>query len=185
MPDAAYWESLFDVPLILSRMKVDRSTGDLAEIGCGHGTFTIPAASLIRGTVYAIDIDPQMTEATGGRTAKAGLHNVQTVLRDIASEGTGLADRSVGYVMLFNILHHEDPVGLLREAHRILKPGGIAGCIHWNFDPSTPRGPAMEIRPRPEQMRRWIEDSGFVVQGERIELPPYHYGWIGEAPPGA
>ena len=39
--------------------------------------------------------------------------------------GTGLADAAVGYAMLFNILHIEDPVGLLQEARRVLAPGGL------------------------------------------------------------
>jgi ubiquinone/menaquinone biosynthesis C-methylase UbiE len=53
----------------------------------------------------------------------------------------------VDYAMLFNILHAEQPERLLREARRILAPHGLLGIIHWNYDPSTPRGPSMEIRP--------------------------------------
>lgn len=181
MPDAHYWESLFDVPLILSRMQVNGGTGDVGEVGCGYGTFTIAAARLIRGRILAIDIDPQMTEAVANRARAEGLRNVETIVRDIADEGTGLLEHSVDYVMLFNILHHENPGQLLAEARRILKPGGLVGCIHWNYDTPTPRGPSLEIRPRPEQMQQWILESGFALRGSRIDLPPYHYGWIGES----
>ncbi len=180
MPEAGYWESLFDVPLILCRMQVEWA-GDVAEVGCGYGTFTIAAARSIRGRVFAIDIDPQMTEAVAGRATAEGLLNVEIMLRDIADEGTGLTEGSVDYVMLFNILHHDRPEQLLAEARRILKPGGIVGCIHWNYDTQTPRGPALEIRPRPEQIRQWILESGFAVRGGQIDLPPYHYGWLGQA----
>jgi hypothetical protein len=34
MPDERYWESLFDVPLILSRLGVGKFN-DVAELGCG------------------------------------------------------------------------------------------------------------------------------------------------------
>jgi hypothetical protein len=43
------------------------------------------------------------------------------------------------------------PEGLLREAYRILSHGGRLGIMHWNYDPATPRGPSMDIRPGPEQ----------------------------------
>ena len=86
---------------------------------------------------------------------------------------------SVDYVMLFNILHHADPIALLVEAHRILRAGGKAGVIHWNYDPQTPRGPGMDIRPKPFDMRKWILQAGFQLSEDRfIDLPPYHYGFV-------
>lgn len=48
--------------------------------------------------------------------------------------------------------------------------------MYWNFDPATPRGPSMGIRPRPEQCAAWAESAWFVVLQERVDLPPYHYG---------
>ena len=47
--------------------------------------------------------------------------NVILEHRDILSQTTGLADKSVDYVMLFNILHHESPNDFLNEAYRMLK----------------------------------------------------------------
>jgi hypothetical protein len=48
MPDEAWWESLFDVPLILDRLGIHPQIGDAVEPGCGYGTFTIPVAPRIR-----------------------------------------------------------------------------------------------------------------------------------------
>ena len=58
-------------------------------------------------------------------------------------------DASVDHAMLFNILHVEEPVGLLCEAMRVLVPGGKAGIIHWRTDLETPRGPSMADPPMP------------------------------------
>ena len=119
--------------------------------------FTVPAARAVAGTVYALDIDPQMVAATAARAAQAGLANVVVEQRDFVADGCGRPAGSCGYAMLFNILHVEDPVGLLREALRALAPGGRAGAIHWKHDPGTPRGPSLAIRPRPDQCRAWGE----------------------------
>lgn len=79
--------------------------------------------------------------------------------------------------MLFNILHAEKPGVLLQEALRILAPAGVLGIVHWSYDPTTPRGPLMEIRPRPGQSREWAEQCGFhLLPPGVVQLPPYHCG---------
>lgn len=133
----------------------------MVEFGCGYGTFTIPAASHIEGRLFALDIEPEMIAVTCQKATQAGLRNVVARVRDFVSEGTGLPDGVAGYAVLFNILHIECPVALLREAFRVLKPGGIAGIIHWRNDVDTPRGPSRDIRPTPEQCRAWGEQAGF------------------------
>ncbi len=179
MPEADYWETLFDIPLILDALGVNNSVSNAVEFGCGHGTFAVPAAHRIVGRLYALDLEPDMIEATRRRAEREGVTNLELIQRDFIGQGTGLTDESVDYAMLFNILHAEEPLILLREARRILRPGGHVGVIHWNYDPATPRGPSMDIRPRPEDCRQWVEDAGFVVEQPYINLPPHHYGILG------
>jgi len=118
-----------------------------------------------------------MISATRLKAKANGLHNIHIECRDFVEFGTGLPDKYADYALLFNILHAEYPEDLLKEAYRILRPGGHVAIIHWNYDPSTPRGPSMDIRPRPEQCKYWAESVGFQssVSGH-IDLPPYHYG---------
>lgn len=179
MPDEELWSSFFTPETALAELGLSAACRDVADFGCGYGTFTIPAARIVRGTVHALDIDANMVADTAAKAAAAGLSNVRTHARDFVADGTGLPDAGVDYVMLFNILHCEKPDILLREAWRILSDGGRLGIMHWNHDPATPRGPSMDIRPRPDQCRRWAEQAGFRLHGpERIDLPPWHYGLV-------
>lgn len=177
MPERDMWENFFDSAKILATLGISGQTGDVAEFGCGYGTFTIPAARIIRGKIYALDLEPDMIRITGEEAKGNGLSNVQTILRDFMAEGSGLPDGSVDYVMLFNILHLEKPMALINEAKRILRGDGKLGIIHWNYDPKTPRGPSMDIRPRPEDCIKWAESAGFSTVA-RYDLKPHHYGIV-------
>lgn len=178
MPEEAYWETLFNVPLILDRLGVDARMGDVLEFGCGYGTFTIPVAQRVSGTVTTFDIDAALVERTRQRAAAAGAYNVLYVVRDVFANGFGGAEGSQDACLLFNILHCEEPLNLLAEAARVVRPGGAVLVIHWRYDPATPRGPSMEIRPRPEQIIEWAERIGLLeAEGPTMDLPPWHYGF--------
>jgi SAM-dependent methyltransferase len=182
MPEEKLWESFFDAPRILGQLSFTDPNADVVEFGCGYGTFTTAAARLTTGIVFALDIEPEMLAATTAKAQSLNLTNIRVAQRDFVSNGTGLPDESVSYAMLFNILHLENPVGLLREAHRVLRPGGKVAVIHWIYDNATPRGPDLSIRPRPEQCQAWIQQAGFELLIPIVALPPYHYGLVGSKP---
>ena len=183
MPDEEMWTGFFDPAKVLAMFGLDHGVQDLVEFGCGYGTFTLAAAGIAAGTVHALDIESEMVDAVRQKCEEAGISNVRAEVRDFVSEGTGLADNSMDAALLFNILHHEEPVALMKEALRVLKPNGTLAVIHWNYDPATPRGPAMEIRPRPEQCIDWGKEAGFRFNEQnRYDLPPYHYGLLFRKP---
>src|SRR3990172_6797947 len=180
MPDQEMWDQFFDPDIIFDDLGIQGLIGNIVDLGCGYGTFTIPAARKNKGTIYALDIEAEMIQTVQRTASEAGLGNVFAIQRDFMAEGTGLLDDSCVYVILFNILHADEPVKILSEARRILAPGGKEGVIHWNYDSTTPRGPSMEIRPRPEQCQQWIKTAGFELVKPFIDFPPYHYGILGQ-----
>lgn len=185
MPDEAYWASFFDHETILDRLLVTRDgCYNVVEFGCGYGTFSLPAAKRTRGTVTALDIDPVMVESVAERAKADGLLNLRTELRDFVEHGTGVPDSSQGHAMVFNLLHIENPLALLQEAYRTLRPGAILSVIHWRCDIEMPRGPPLAIRPKPEQCASWLSETGFdsVVHVDLGASAPYHYGLLAQRP---
>ena len=161
MPEEKMWKKFFNPDNVLKTLGIDNSIINMADFGCGYGIFTIPAAKIIRGKIYAIDIEPEMIKVTQTKARKNKLNNVETMLRDVMAEGSGLRNESVDYAMLFNVLYTtEQPKRLLKEAYRILKPG-----------------PPMDMRPKPEQCIEWGKSSGFELQ-KKYDLKPYHYGMV-------
>lgn len=177
MPEEKYWESLLDVPLVLDALGITSHWRDVAEMGCGFGTFSISIAERISGDLFAFDIDPLMVARTRERATGAGVSNVVVRERDVMEDGFGLPDGSVDAVLLFNILHCEFAERLLLHATRVVRTGGQVLVIHWQHDPRTPRGPDLSIRPTPEQVLEWAMATGELRAAEgAIELPPWHYG---------
>jgi ubiquinone/menaquinone biosynthesis C-methylase UbiE len=176
MPEEKIWEQFFDVNKILDELEINKEVENLADLGFGYGTFTIPASKRIKGNIYAFDIEADLTEKLTARLKTNKIENVLPFNKDFITHGTGLQNEEVNYVMLFNILHAEKSNLILDEAFRILKKNGKIGVIHWNYDSSTPRGPSMLIRPKPEELKKIIIDAGFSIVKYNINLPPYHYG---------
>ena len=173
MPEQALWESLFDVPLILDRFGL---AGDIAELGCGYGTFTVPLARRTSGSVHAIDIDSRMVETVCSRAAAEGLTNIQARQRDITVEKLDL-EACCDACLLFNILHGEAPVALMRTGRRVLRRGGTLAVIHWRSDVVTPRGPPEEIRPTAATLIEWAATAGALeLLDAPFLLPPWHFG---------
>ena len=177
MPDEALWDTLFNAGLILDRLEIDDRLRNVVELGCGYGTFTIPVARRILGVLTTCDVEETMLERTRQRVAEAGLSNVVFALRDVLADGFGVESGSQDASLLFNILHTEEPVRLLTETARVVRSGGLVLVIHWRYDPATPRGPNMDIRPRPEQIVEWARQTKLLeAEGAGIDLPPWHFG---------
>ncbi len=181
MPDEAYWASFFRPEIAIHRLlPEDARNGNVVEFGCGYGTFTLPTARHVTGIVTALDIEPAMTEHVAQKAVEAQLSNAHTVLRDFVADGTGLKSGSQHHAMIFNLLHLDEPVALLREALRVLTNGGSLSVMHWRSDIPTPRGPSLSIRPTPEQCRVWMAKAGFQ-RIEAVDLQdccPYHFGLV-------
>ncbi|MEW5822274.1 MAG: methyltransferase domain-containing protein [Cyanobacteriota bacterium] len=180
MPQESLWESYFDVFQTIEKMNISQDTRTLIDIGCGYGTFLLPIASYINGVAVGIDIDTEMIKICTEKAALRGITNIDLIQGDITNKtvlkAIGKYKQKIDYISLFNILHCEEPVDLLKTIYDILNIAGRIGIIHWNYT-KTPRGPSMEIRPKPEDIIKWAIKAGFDFE-EQVDLPPYHYGLV-------
>jgi SAM-dependent methyltransferase len=176
MPEEQVWKDFFCPEELIELLLKGENYFDVAEFGSGYGTFTLPLARRVHGTVTAIDLDSHLVDLVQRRAVQEDLR-VQAILRDLVQNGSGLPSSSQSAVLLFNILHHEDPNSLLREAKRILRPGGLVAVLHWRSDLPTPRGPPLSIRPTPQDCVEWLETSGFEeIKPLNIEeICPFHF----------
>jgi len=108
------------------------------------------------------------------------LLNVRAEIQDFVSQGSGLDSGTQSHAMIFNLLHLEQPLALLREARRTLHDGGTVAVMHWRSDILTPRGPSLDIRPHPEQCHAWLCAAGFSdIRKNNVKAScPYHYALL-------
>ncbi|CAM3173845.1 class I SAM-dependent methyltransferase [Sporolactobacillus spathodeae] len=181
MPDEQLWTTFYSPEQILAQLDVNQNVHSLVDLGCGYGTFLLPAARLIRGMAIGIDIEPLMIERCKQKAQAQHLKNITLLCVDISTSSTKILDDykgTINYITLFNILHCEQPIPLLKNAYKLLNNKGKVGVIHWKQE-KTPRGPSMAIRPTPETICAWAERVGLHFV-KYIELPPYHFGLLFE-----
>ena len=133
--------------------------GDVVlDFGCGPGFNVLPAAEIVgeQGLVIALDIHQRALEIVRRKVAARGLANVQTVL---SARDTGLEDHSVDRCLLYNALPMiADRAGVIREIHRVLRPGGTLALKSGRGSKLVSRGPLSE-----DETTRLLRDNGPLV----------------------
>lgn len=181
MPQKDYWNSFFDNKKLIDRLFSNKIMNEnITELGSGYGTFTIAASSYTTKNIYALDIEDDLIKALEDEAINLDIKNIICKKIDFLEKGTSLDDNSQGHVMIYNLLHLENPEKLLNEAFRILKNDGVISIIHWRSDIKTPRGPSLDIRPKPKDCEEWLRKIGYkdIRHIDLQDIAPYHYGVI-------
>jgi predicted methyltransferase len=147
----------------------------VADLGAGGGWFTVRLARRAigpKGKVYAEDIQPQMIESIQRRSIRERLRNVETVL------GTAVDPKlpagSLDAVLIVDAYHEmEQPVALLKNVVKALKPGGVIGIVNFKKDGGGP-GPDMEERVDAEKVIADARAAGLELR-KRENFLRYEY----------
>ena len=155
----------------------------VADLGAGGGWFTVRLARRVRpnGVVYAEDVQSQMIDAITRRMKREELDKlVQTVLG--TQVDTGLPAGSLDAALMVDAYHEfEQPVMLLRNLARAMKPSGLIGIVNYKKDGGGP-GPLMEQRVDPEKVIADAKAAGLELR-KRETFLRYQYMLIFGIPP--
>lgn len=144
----------------------------LVDLGTGTGRILEIFADRSRRAV-GVDVNRDMLAYARARLEAAGLDNCQVRQGDLFS--LSFADGEVDAVVLHQVLHYlDDPAGALREAARILAPGGKLLVVDFaphelEFLRETHAHRRLGIEP--EQVADWIASSGLQL-GLHRDLKP-------------
>ncbi|MBI2451161.1 MAG: methyltransferase domain-containing protein [Parcubacteria group bacterium] len=149
----------------------------IADFGSGAGDFALFFAKRIlpEGRVYAIDVQSSAIESVKSRAKLESIFNIEPLLRNLeAPGGSKLPDDFVDLVFIANILFQApDKAVILKEARRILKPGGKVMIIEWKPE-AAGLGPPKNFRIFPETISALAKNEGLSPAKEFDFIT--HYG---------
>jgi FkbM family methyltransferase len=104
----------------------------VADIGAGTGYHSWRIAQIVgaQGTVYAVDIQPEMLQLLEKNMASRGIGNVKPVLGEVAD--AKLPAAQIDLAMMVDVYHEfEYPFEMLESIVRALKPGGRVAFVEF------------------------------------------------------
>ncbi|HCF58468.1 MAG TPA: SAM-dependent methyltransferase [Myxococcales bacterium] len=146
----------------------------VAEIGAGPGYFSLRLAKAVgpRGTVFAVEVEPQIIGVLRERIVAAEARNVVPVLG--LDDDPLLPPKSCDLVLMVNALHHvEERRAYLKRLARSLKPEGRLVVVDFHKR-DTPVGPGLGHRLAREEAVRDARAARFELASES-ELLEYQY----------
>lgn len=130
----------------------------VVEIGPGKGSYTKAVAKRIlpNGKVYAVDISEKVIENLKKRIKKEGFINIIPQIEN--AYNFSFADQSVDRIFAIACLPEiPEPVTVLKECRRILKPDGLISLCELFLDPDYPRR---------KTEKRWASEAGLELKQE-------------------
>ncbi len=104
---------------------------EVADVGCGPGAVSIALAEAVgpRGTVYAVDRDPQALGIAEQLAQEAGVANVR--ISEGSATASGLAQESVDVVMMRHVLAHNGGAEqqIVDHLATLARPGGAVYLV--------------------------------------------------------
>lgn len=178
--DPKKWSASFDDPerdkwqmpdRIVASLAL-RPTDSVADIGAGTGYMAVRFARAIKGgTVFAVDIEPNMVKHMAERAKAAGIDNLRAVL---GSESTPNLPEPVDVAFLLNAYHHLDKrQDYFKRLRASLKPGGRVAIV--DFRPDAPAGAPKHMRISAEKIADEMKAAGYKPVGSFDFLPRQNF----------
>lgn len=149
-----------------------QNDGNLLDVGCGIGYFTIPAARFLKNhKVTGIDISQEIIDIA--RERAEGLNNIEFIKSQEYS--FPLENGSMKYILISNVIHEvEDKAEYFKEIRRVLQADGFVLIIDWEKK-EMEMGPPLHERISKDEMIILGKQFGLKLS-EDINVSEYHYG---------
>lgn len=170
-PDREAWQKPDQV---MDALHVADSTV-VADLGAGGGWFTVRLARRVgrNGRVYAVDVQRLMIEAIQRRVQREGYTNVTPILGDSDDPRLPPDGRTDAVLIVDAFPEMENPVLVLQNVARTLKPLGRIGIIDYRPGEGGP-GPRAEDRVPPSVVVTDAAAAGLKLVEQHTFLP-YQY----------
>ena len=146
----------------------------ICDFGCGNGYHALQMAKRVgpQGTVYAVDIQPEMLDLLRERAGSRGLGNVKPVLA--TDDETGLPPATFDYVLMVDVYHElADPAGVLQAVRESLKPEGKLILVEFREEDETV--PILPLHKMSQiQAVKEVTANGLKLVGQFDRLPWQH-----------
>jgi SAM-dependent methyltransferase len=161
----------------------------MVDVGCGIGQLAAAVEGYLRdGSYLGTDVVPECVAYAAGRVSSPRFRFAVVESLDIPA-----ADASVDMVTMFSVLthlHQAESFRLLREAARVLRPGGtiVATFLEFAHDDHWPHFDLYVNADHPPHLNALIERNVFDVWaahlGLHAEIVPADTHWTDEHPLG-
>jgi SAM-dependent methyltransferase len=172
-----------DCRLLLEALAI-KPGQQVCDIGCGNGFYTLELARLVgpTGTVYAVDIQPEMLRMLAHRAAAEGLANIRPIL------GTAIDPRlppgRLDLVLCVDVYHEfSHPAEMLARIRESLAADGRLVLAEFRGeDPAVPIKPLHKMTK--QQVLKELEPAGFRLDRSFDRLPWQHLLFFANVPAG-
>ena len=144
----------------------------VADIGSGTGYFSVRLAKAIpNGTVFAVDIQPEMLAYVQKRAKTEKLNNVVTVLANGTSANL---PKPVDAMLVVDTYHHiPNRRAYFSDLKKSLTPTGRVAIV--DFKKDAPEGPPREFRFEAGEIIAEMTQAGYTLDVRHEFLPRQHF----------
>ena len=152
---------------------------DVADVGCGDGIIDLALAQKAAPASFVgFDVRPSTGDMLAKARAEGVAEELPPQLRFETSQQTRLpaGDDSFDFVVTWSTFEHvQEPAALLRDVHRVLRPGGILMLQLWPFYHSE----------HGSHLWQWFSDGFVQLRSSPPEIERAVRGNPGPDPPWA